>query len=151
LLKPLGAEDLLLAVHKAIVNQKEKLGNLKLTNLLSEVNYNEPLRLALGTADAVHFVTPSQIIRIEADSNYSTFYLTDGSKIMVSKTLKEYAELLENNGFFRAHQSHLINLTYLKQYDKKQGGSIILTNKDIVPLVARRKEKLLQAYKDFKG
>jgi two-component system LytT family response regulator len=151
LLKPLSAEDFMMAVHKALLNQKEKYRNLKLTNLISEINQKEPLRLALGTSETVHFVTPSQIVRVEADANYSHFILSDNVRVMVSKPLKEYAELLENHGFFRAHQSHLINLAYLKQYDKKNGGCIMLTNKDTVPLTPRRKESLLQAYKAFKG
>jgi two-component system LytT family response regulator len=151
LLKPLSAEDFMLTVHKALLNQKEKYRNLKLSNLITEVNQPEPLRLALGTSVAVHFVTPSQIVHVEADANYSHFFLSDATRVMVSKPLKEYTELLENHWFFRAHQSHLINLAYLKQYDKKNGGCIILTNKDTVPITPRRKESLLQAYKEFKG
>lgn len=149
--KPLDPEDFLLAINKASTNKTKEFENLKLENLLKEINNPQSLRIALNTIDSIFFVNPDQIIRIEADSNYSTFFLNDNRKIMVCKPLKEYSDLLSNKGFFRSHQSHLINLAYLKEYKKKDGGCIVLSNNDIVPLSLRKKDKLMQAYNDFKG
>ena len=150
LLKPLDIEDLLLAVNKATVNKNSNHETLKINNLLEEIHRPEKLRIALSTCESIYFISPEQIIRVEADANYSHFYLTDNRKIMVSKPLKEYAELLECQGFFRTHQSHLINLAYLKQYDKAQGGYIVLNNNEQIPMIARKKENLLKAFKEFK-
>lgn len=151
LVKPLDVEDFLLALNKAENNKQELFRNERLQNLLNEIDKPNNLRIALGTSDTVHFVEPDQIIRIESDSNYSIFYLNDKRKVMVSKPLKEYAELLADYGFFRSHQSHLINLLYLKEYNKKDGGSIILKNNTTVPISQRKKDKLLDAFKSFKG
>lgn len=149
--KPLDPEDFLLAINKAVTSKAKEEQNRKLENLLAEINNPEKLRIALSTSDSIYFVSPGQIIRIESDSNYSIFYLEDGRKIMVCKPLKEYSELLEDKGFFRSHQSHLINLSYIKEYKKKDGGYILLTNNELVPLSLRKKDKLLKAYKNFKG
>ncbi len=150
ILKPLDAEDLMLAVNKAVNNQFEKHRNSKLTNLLNEINKPEELRIALSTSDTIHFVCPDEIVRVEADANYSSFYLIDRSKIMVSKPLKEYAELLEENGFFRSHQSHLINLKYMKKFIKCDGGSIVLSTNEIVPVSTRKKDKLMEVFKNYR-
>jgi len=149
LVKPLDPEDFLLAVSKVINNHNEKIRIQKLENLLTEINTPKKLRIALGTFESVYFVEPKQIIRIEANANYSIFFINNGKRIMVSKPLKEYVEMLENHGFFRSHQSHFINLQYLKEYKKQDGGYVVLTNSDIIPLSARKKEKLIKAYKNF--
>jgi len=151
IVKPLDEEELLLAVNKAEVNQQEKLRNIKLQNLLNEIDKPDELRVAVATADNIYFISPDEIIRIEADANYSHIHLTDNSKIMVSKPLKEYADLLEDNNFFRSHQSHLVNLKYIKKYNKRDGGSIILTNKEMIPISTRKRDKLMEAFKNYKG
>ncbi len=151
LVKPLDAEELLLAVNKAGVSQKEKLRNQKLENLLNEIDKPEDLRIAITTADNIHFVSPDEIVRIEADANYSHIFLNDETKITVSKPLKEYADMLDGPGFFRSHQSHLVNLKFVKKYNKRDGGSIILTNKQMIPISTRKKEKLLEAIKNYKA
>jgi len=114
--KPLDAEDFLMATNKAVANKANEEQNRKLENLLAEINNPEKLRIALSTSNSIYFVSPGQIIRIESDSNYSMFYLEDGRKVMVCKPLKEYSDLLSDKGFFRSHQSHLVNLSYIKEY-----------------------------------
>ena len=83
----------------------------------------------------------SDIIRCEADKNYTFFYLSNGKKILVSRTLKDFETLLSNQGFFRVQQSHLINLDFIDRYDKQEGGSVILKDGSSVPLSPAKKEQ----------
>ena len=83
----------------------------------------------------------SEIIRCEADKNYTFFYLNNGKKILVSRTLKDFETLLSNHGFFRVQQSHLINLEYIERYDKHEGGSVIMRDGSAVPLSPAKKDQ----------
>ena len=80
---------------------------------------------------------------LQADKNYTTFALEDSSKIVVSTTLKEYENLLTPYGFFRPHQSYLINMAYFDHYVKSEGGTIVMKNKVTIPLSVRKKESFL--------
>lgn len=106
-------------------------------------NSNKDPKITLHTSKGIHIVNVSNIIRCSADDNYTNFHMKDGSKIIVSKTLKDYAELLENFNFFRTHQSHLINLDYVVQYVNSDGGHIVMQNGDSVLVSRRRKKQLL--------
>lgn len=100
-------------------------------------------KIVLKDMNAVYVVSVSSIIRCEASDNYTTFYLTDQPPIIVSRPLKEYEELLSPLKFFRAHQSHLINLNYLQQFNKREGGSIKMKDGSEVPVSTRKREALL--------
>lgn len=149
LVKPLDPEDFLLAINKAVLQLKDRTYQQRINNLLSDVNRNELPKIALSNSEAVYFVKPDEIIRIEADANYAHFYLASEKKITISKPLKEYAELLENYGFFRCHQSHLVNLNFTKKFVKKDGGYLELSLGSSVPVSQRKREKLLKAIKGF--
>lgn len=105
--------------------------------------------IVLKTSESIHLVQVADIIRCEADNNYSTFFLVSGEKIVISKGLKEYEDLLANDGFFRVHQSHLINLDYILRFDKKEGGFVVLTDKSNVPVSQRKKQKLLEYFENL--
>ncbi|MFL5753335.1 MAG: LytR/AlgR family response regulator transcription factor, partial [Bacteroidia bacterium] len=83
------------------------------------------------------------IVRCEADRNYTSFILAGGKKILVSNTLKEYDEMLSTYRFFRAHQSHLVNIDHIERYEKREGGFLIMKDKSMVPVSVRKKETLL--------
>lgn len=100
-------------------------------------------RLVLNTAESIHVVRPHELIRCEAASNYTCFYLKGNRKIVVSKPLGEYEPILEQWAFLRVHQSHLINMQYLQRYDKKN-GVIIMHDQSNVPVSSRKKERLLE-------
>lgn len=106
-------------------------------------------KIVLKDMNAVYVVSVSSIIRCEASDNYTTFYLTDQVPIIVSRPLKEYDELLTPLKFFRAHQSHLINLHHLKQFNKREGGSIKMKDGSEVPVSSRKREALLQELSKF--
>ena len=96
-------------------------------------------RIALHTSDKIVVAELNDIIRLEAMTNYTYFYFADGSKLLITKTLKEYDKMLSDSGFVRVHQSHLINMSHVQAYVKTEGGYILMKNKDIVPVSVRKK------------
>jgi two-component system, LytTR family, response regulator len=144
LLKPLDVQDLVEAVKKAEDSFDKETTDTKYNNLFN--NFERPKnhqKLILKTADRIYSVGIQDIVTCEADKNYTTFSLFDGSKIVVSTTLKEYENLLTPYGFFRPHQSHLINMAHFDHFIKSEGGTIVMKNKTTVPLSVRKKEQFL--------
>lgn len=101
-------------------------------------------RLALNTADRVHVVALEEILRCESHRNYTLFHLDGRRQILVTRTLKEFDELLESHGFFRAHHSHLINIAFVREYVKGEGGFAVMSDGTRVPIAVRKKEALLR-------
>lgn len=100
-------------------------------------------KIVLKDMNAVYVVSVNSIIRCEASDNYTTFYMTDQSPIVISRPLKEYDDLLTPFRFFRSHQSHLVNLNYLQQFNKREGGSIKMRDGSEVPVSSRKREAIL--------
>lgn len=99
----------------------------------------EPLkRIALKSFDYTQIIQISDIVYCQSDKGYTTFFLNDGSKILVSKVLKEYQTLLPASVFIRCHQSYLVNVNYISKYYKD--GNLQLTTKDLIPVSERKKE-----------
>lgn len=105
---------------------------------------NADRKIVLKDINTVYVVLVQSIIRCEASDNYTTFYFTDQSPIVVSRPLKEYDELLTPLNFFRVHQSHLINLNHLQQFNKREGGSIKMKDGSEVPVSSRKREQILE-------
>jgi len=149
LLKPVDPEELEKVIEK-IKNALEKNDNYAHIDLLLE-NIRKKVdnfkRIALSTADGIHLLEVSDIIRCESEDNYTKFYVKNGKPILISKTLKEYEELLGEHGFERIHQSHLINLSCLKSYIKKDGGYVIMADNSKLPISQRKKERLQELLK----
>lgn len=101
-------------------------------------------RLALHDAQGITLVNLEEIIYCHAQNNYTEFHLQDGRSILVSKTLKEYDELLNEEGFFRVHQSYLINLNHLRQFQKQDGGYVQMSNGSLIGVARRKKEELMR-------
>jgi len=89
-------------------------------------------------------VQPAQIIRCEASNNYTTFYLANAEKWVVSKPIYEYEELLQTYGFLRIHQSHLVNRKFIKSWVKEDGGYLLLENGTPIPVSRQKKELIRQ-------
>ena len=145
LLKPVDTVDLIAAVEKAkgIILQKQE--NLRLRNMLENARRsNADKMLALSMSDKVEFIEVAAIVRCESDGNYTTFYLKNGEKLLISKTLKEYDELLTPYGFLRVHQSHLINLKEIKSFIKTDGGYIKMKDGSSVSISRQRRETVLR-------
>lgn len=142
LLKPVEEEELRVTLEK--IRQYREGNDIKMKLELLLGNLHRVDKIALPSFQGIEFVRLDDIIRCESDNNYTVFYLTGGTKILVSKTLREYEDMLEARGFFRTHKSHLINLKYLKKYIKGEGGSVILDDGSEVLVSRRRKEDFLR-------
>ena len=140
LLKPVDASELKAALEKALELVDSEKSNSQFDALHSNIQSNEKRRLVLKTQESVHVVDLEQIIRCEADRNYTSFFLKDSKKILVSKTLKEYETLLAAHNFLRVQQSHLINIDYVDRYDKKNGGAVVMKDGSEVPLSPAKRE-----------
>ena len=140
LLKPIDVLELKQAVNRVLNNQEKKQQQQKLELLSSQLD--TPKKIALPQSDHVEFVALNDIIRCQGEKNYTWFYLQDGRKLLVSQTLKEYVGLLEDAHFFRIHQSHLVNLQQIKKYSRRDGGYVVMTDKEIVPVARNRKDAL---------
>jgi two-component system LytT family response regulator len=141
ILKPIDEEELKTAIINAIDTIDFKKDDTQFEALSHNLMPNQKRKLVLKTQESVHVVDLSDIIRCEADKNYTFFYLSNGKKILVSRTLKDFETLLSNQGFFRVQQSHLINLDFIDRYDKQEGGSVILKDGSSVPLSPAKKEQ----------
>ncbi len=135
------------AVDKVETRLSEKTSNERLDNLISNMNaLPKEKRLALPTQNSVEFVEVDSIIRCQADNNYTEFYLCDNRKLLVCKTLKEYEEVLIDYGFFRPHQSHLINTRYLVSYIKSDGGALVMKDGVQIPVSRFKKNEVLSLF-----
>lgn len=98
----------------------------------------------MPTVNGLSFIDVSDIIRCQSDINYTTIFLKDKQKIIVAKTLKEFGELLTGYNIYRVHNSHLINLSYVKSYNKGKGGIITMTDNSVIEVSSRRKDEFLK-------
>ena len=146
LLKPVDIEELKTAVSR--IGTKETLQTKNQVELLHQ-NINHPKKqlhkLAIPTIEGLLFYDINDVVYLEANSNYTNIYFSNKTKIIASKTLKEFEELLPADIFFRTHHSYLINLNYIKRYIKGDGGQIELQNGIYVDLARRKKEEFLKA------
>ncbi|HEY0092660.1 MAG TPA: LytTR family DNA-binding domain-containing protein [Flavobacterium sp.] len=149
ILKPVDPEEL----QNTIAKIKDAVGktnsfehiDLLLENIRKKVDNFK--RIALSTSDGIHLFDVADIIRCEAKVNYTQFFIKNHKPVLISKTLKEYEELLSEHGFERVHQSHLINLSYLKSYIKNDGGYVIMADNTSIPLAQSKKDRLQELIK----
>ena len=143
-LKPYADEDLSLAIKRALQYVRpEKKQFTVLQESLSNPSM-VPEKISLHTLDKIIVVSLEDIIRCQSDNNYTTFYFKNGKKLMVTKTLKYFADLLKESHFLRVHQSHLLNTKYIKEYIKSDGGYLVLKDGNTVPVSVRKKAKVLE-------
>lgn len=145
LLKPIGVEELSAAIRKVRERKQSRFLEERLRVLeehLQGVN-NRSMRVALPAKEGLQVVEVSSIIRCEGDNNYTHFFFSDGNKMLVTKTLREYERLLANAGFFRIFQSHLINLYHVQEYLRGRGGHVKMTDGALLTVSRDRKKELL--------
>lgn len=144
LLKPVDPDELHESIENAINLIKQQQNQTQFSTLQNNLNPGAKKKLVLKTQESIHVVEIEDIIRCEADKNYTFFYLVNNKKILVSKTLKDYDTMLSGFTFFRAQQSHLINMDFVERYDKHDGGSIIMKDGSSVPLSPAKKDMFFQ-------
>jgi two-component system LytT family response regulator len=106
---------------------------------------NRDPKIALPTLKETMYVKITDIVRCEATNNYTTFYLQSKEQVLVCKTLKDFADLLKPHDFVRTHQSHLVNLRFVKSYLKEDGGTLLLDNQEKVPISRQNREIIRMA------
>lgn len=144
LLKPISLEDLSTAIEKCI-NRKGQQGSELVQSFLSQMKTNgSAKKIRLASDNEVQFVPVNDIIRIESSSNYSIVYFTGRTKMLVSKTLKEFEEQLSTHNFLRVHHSHLINLEHVIGYKNQDGGYIIVQGNDAIEISRRKKQEVMK-------
>jgi len=143
LLKPINIEELKIAVKKVVEKKEKRNQNLQLENLIQLLKNNQQEhRIALPSAQEIKYVNPIDIIRCESTNNYTTFYFAAGEKLVISKPIYFYEELLHDYNFIRCHQSHLVNKKYIVSLVKEDGGYLLLKDKTQLPISKQKKEMI---------
>jgi len=151
ILKPVSIDELVKAVEKIketisrnreFIHTKVLIENVKIEN-------KQLQKIVLPVLDGFEVISLSEIIKCDADDNFTRFHLTNGKKLLICRTLKFYENLLENYDFIRVHKSHLVNFQHIKQYKKGKGGQVIMSDGSSVDISPNRKEVLMKRYKSF--
>lgn len=142
LLKPVDADELRKVVDK-IIKAVAQSQNINIDLLLENIRKksDEIKRIVLSNSDGSDVYEIKDIIRCESSDNYTRFFFQNRKPILISKTLKEYEELLAPHQFERVHQSHLVNMAFVKHFQTKNGCQITLLDDSIVPVSQRKKDK----------
>ncbi len=137
ILKPLDSKDVLEAINKFKASNGP--------NHISEISRNikANTNLALPTSDGLSFIDIAEILYCKSDNSYTNFFLKDGKKVLVCRGLKETMKTLDGHNFFRIHQSYLVNIKFIKKY-QRHTSSIHIINGEELPLAVRKKEEFLQ-------
>jgi len=149
LLKPLNIGELQTAVQKASERLRLRDSNRQLNNLLANLRQPDAHlhHLALPNMEGLSFVPVNTILRCEASGGYTLFYLRNGEKILSSKNIKEYEEILPADTFLRVHSAHIINLQCIRKYHKGRGGYIEMEDQAMIEVATRRKADFLSRFR----
>lgn len=145
LVKPVSIEELENAVAR-LMNRKaphtrERMDVLK--RYLSQ-SYSQENKIAVPAIDGYEFLVIKDILRVESSSSYSRIYFINGKSVIVTKSLKDFEDILSDYHFFRVHNSHLINLNYIKKYIRGTSGQILLENGEMIDVSRRKKEEFIK-------
>ena len=148
LMKPIGLEELEAAIQKHLDKKNGDIGR-QVEVLLQHYTGSNTRKsmLALPTFGGLEMVIINDIIHLKADGGYTRFHLSDSKILTVSKNIKEYEDVLAEHGFMRIHHSHIVNLRFVKKYNKGEGGSVTLTDNSTVDVSRQKKQDLLDALK----
>ncbi len=152
ILKPVNPEKLAEAVSRAD-QMTQNAFNTQLNTLKNNLKSPDSTKrkIILKTMENIYLLNVQDIIHCTSDGNYTIFETVNDEKIVISKTLKEYDDLLAESGFFRVHRSHLINLKHIKRFSKQDGGYIVMSNGDKVNVSSRGRERLLELFEEIAG
>jgi two-component system LytT family response regulator len=152
ILKPINTNEL----RDALKKLKENMGqeddiNVKLKAFFENMESSglSKKKIVLKTANSIHLVALSNIVRCEADSNYTWVHFDNQPKILISKPLKYFEDMLQEYGFIRVHQSHLANLNFVVRVDKVDGGVLVFYDGKNVPISVRKRDQLFKLLEDL--
>lgn len=143
ILKPYSNDDLSTAIDKAKNQIKPAVEQLSVLQESIKQPNLRPKKISLNTTDKIVVVNLDDIVRCKSDNNYTEFFFIDGQHLLVSKTLKYFADMLKEFNFIRIHQSHLVNIQYIKEFIKSDGGYLVLKNKITVPVSVRKRNEVI--------
>ncbi|TBV25637.1 DNA-binding response regulator [Meridianimaribacter sp. CL38] len=145
LLKPIDADDFNDAVNRLKTSLQESNIEHQIQNLFKNLKQDQKKVITIPTLSGFETLKVEDIIHLEADTSYTHIFTSEG-KTMVSKPIKFYEDLLEDNSFFKTHKSHLINLEHVKKYYKGKQSYVVMSNNSKVPISVRRKEEFLKHF-----
>lgn len=145
LLKPIDLEELQKAILKAQKIKDKQTYNAQLKSLLHNLTHKQLTKICIPTSEGFEFINIDEISHCEASGSYTSFKLSNGQKILVSKHLKSFENLLPEQSFMRVHNSFLINLKEVNKFVKADGGYIIMNNGDTVSISRAKKDAFLEA------
>jgi two-component system LytT family response regulator len=149
ILKPIDPDALKEAIDRIPKNGKNQMEKrLEIFNS----HYNNPnvfSKMSIAAVDGIYFVNITDIIRFEAEDNYTHIFLQTGEKITASKTIKAYEELLASYNFYRVHKRHVINLNCMKKYLKGDGNIVIMEDDTQIEVSRRRRASFLEKLRDL--
>lgn len=151
ILKPVNEVEFCLAIKNAISLIDSQTDTQEQTHFFLDLYKKEmqSKKIVLRTGEAFHIVDISDIMFCKSDNSYTTFYMEDGEEVIVSKGIREYDGLLKEFGFFRPHQSYLVNLNHAKKVDKSDGGFVVMKNKKEIPVSVRQKKSLIRLLEEL--
>lgn len=145
LLKPLDSHELQEAVRKA--EKRNRLDQRQLEMLRSQLQGGQyPQKIAVPYQNGVVFVELKELVYCEADSNYTKLYLINGKNHLLSKTLREVQQVLEERNFLRVHRQYLVNLDHIKMYHKGESAYVVMYGDINIPVAKNQKERLVQKF-----
>ena len=145
LVKPVEISELVLAVKKAEENKKAQHSQPQIEILLEHLAKKQLRRISIPTTEGLQFINLENIAHLEASDNYTNIYLSDNRKFLVSRTLKDFEEMLPAETFVRIHHSTIINKFYVEKYIRGEGGQVIMRNGKVLDVSKRKKSDFLQA------
>lgn len=145
LLKPVDIDDLRDAIGRVRERPRQQDLTQQMMVLLSNMGVlqSSQQKMAIPTITGLQFVTLQDIIRFEAKGNYTTIFLSNADPVLATKTIKDYEEVLPESIFYRIHNSHIINLSKIREYQKGRGGNVIMEDGSIIEVATRRREDFL--------
>ena len=151
ILKPVDPFEFDQTIQKTLKDLDQKPVGLQLQNLENNLTDRSITinKIILRDQQQIQLVYTQDIVYCRSENNYTSFHMVDGSEIVISKTLKEYEDLLAKKHFFRTHRSHLINLDHFKKYDKREGGFIQMQDGTTIPLARTKKEIFMKIIEEI--
>jgi two-component system, LytTR family, response regulator len=145
LVKPVEIEELKSAVGRAIAKRNQTPANPQIELLLEHLQKKDTVKIAIPTMEGLQFLNITDIMYLEASSNYTNIFLENRHKLIVSRSLKDFEELLTASIFLRIHHSYIINKNFLEKYIKGEGGQVVLRNGITLDVSKRKKTEFLKA------
>lgn len=144
LMKPINPEELVDAVSRIQLRNKKDINDRLDIFRTAYSHPNAFEKMSISALDGIYFVNIKDIVRFEAEDNYTHIMLKDGNKITASKTIKSYEDMLGEMNFYRVHKRHVINMNYMKKFVKGDGGYLVMDDDMRIEVSRRRRAAFME-------